>query len=339
MTFPAFYSGARSLTVNLRSLLASNTLQGYSSVPIEAGGLNISIDSTVSQIWLPEVMCDSLAESLGLTYDNSTDLYLVNTTSRGQLMTKGTSFTFAIASGSTGGSLNIEIPWTAFDFSYGAPLYSEYTPYFPMRRAANATQYVLGRAFLQEAYLVVDWERMTFTLGQSAQGTSTSTSTNIVPILPIGFATTPMGAPKITDTSGQSTSKSSKSEAGMYAGVAVGVIAAIVIVCGAFWYIRRNKSRRESNAVSDTAVTEHFPEDKDSKLPQEYFQEAPGSPPPPGYHEMPSPPVKPEFDHTPIHELGGEARHHLMSTPVYELPAAIVGHEIGDSTDVREVSE
>src|ERR1019366_4883174 len=38
--------------------------------------------------------------------------------------------------------------------------------YFPLKRAANDSQTTLGRAFLQEAYLIVDYERSNFSLYQ-----------------------------------------------------------------------------------------------------------------------------------------------------------------------------
>ncbi|CAD6591030.1 MAG: hypothetical protein ASARMPREDX12_004894 [Alectoria sarmentosa] len=38
--------------------------------------------------------------------------------------------------------------------------------YFPLRQAVNESQYTLGRAFLQEAYVIVDYERSNFSVSQ-----------------------------------------------------------------------------------------------------------------------------------------------------------------------------
>ena len=39
--------------------------------------------------------------------------------------------------------------------------------YFPLRRAANDSQYILGRTFLQSAHLIADYDRNIFNLSQA----------------------------------------------------------------------------------------------------------------------------------------------------------------------------
>ena len=41
------------------------------------------------------------------------------------------------------------------------------THYFPLRRANGESQYILGRTFLEEAYVIADYERMNFTVLQA----------------------------------------------------------------------------------------------------------------------------------------------------------------------------
>jgi len=50
-----------------------------------------------------------------------------------------------------GQSINIVLPYAAFDLQANYPIYPKATNYFPIRRASNNTQYVIGRTFLQEA--------------------------------------------------------------------------------------------------------------------------------------------------------------------------------------------
>jgi hypothetical protein len=50
-----------------------------------------------------------------------------------------------------GQSINIVLPYAAFNLQASYPIYSNATNYFPIRRASNDTQYVIGRTFLQEA--------------------------------------------------------------------------------------------------------------------------------------------------------------------------------------------
>jgi hypothetical protein len=62
------------------------------------------------------------------------------------------SITFSL-SNTAGESLDIVLPYAAFDLTASFPALANgrTTNYFPLRRAANDTQYTLGRVFLQEA--------------------------------------------------------------------------------------------------------------------------------------------------------------------------------------------
>lgn len=121
-----------------------------------------------SQIWLPVEACDAFERALGLVYDPTTDLYLVNDTSRERLLQLNPAFTFKLGNAKFGGDfVNINFPYSAFDQRVSSPIYSSPKNYFPLRRAANATQYTLGRAFLQEAYVTVDYETSEFSVSQA----------------------------------------------------------------------------------------------------------------------------------------------------------------------------
>lgn len=56
------------------------------------------------------------------------------------------------------------LPYGAFDLQASHPIYPNATNYFPLRRADNESQYTLGRVLLQEAYIIVDYERGNFSL-------------------------------------------------------------------------------------------------------------------------------------------------------------------------------
>ena len=121
-----------------------------------------------SQIWLPVRACEALERAFGLNYDPATDLYLVNDTVRERLLELNPTLTFKLGNANFGGDfVNINFPYSAFDQQASSPMYSSPKNYFPLRRAANATQYTLGRTFLQEAYLTVDYERLNFSVSQA----------------------------------------------------------------------------------------------------------------------------------------------------------------------------
>ena len=210
------------LSVIVKTIVVSNSLAGTISVPIDSG-LNMTVDSTVSQLWLPKVVCDSLADSLGLEFDSNTELYTVNSSIHASLLQNNPQFTFTITANSTStNSTDIVLPYAAFDLRADLPIYPNSTAYFPIRRAANEIQYVLGRTFLQEAYTVVDWERGNFTLGQAAEE---KRSSDIVPILPVS----------------QSSGGSARLATGAIAGIVCGVVGGIIAVLAVLWFVRRSR--------------------------------------------------------------------------------------------------
>lgn len=116
-------------------------------------GVIAMIDSTVAQIWLPNEACQRFEEVFGLVWDETVDLYLVNDTLHRKLVDEDPSITFTIGSNTKSSDIiNIVMPYGAFDLTADWPLTTNGTSrYFPLRRAANASQIVLGRTFLQEA--------------------------------------------------------------------------------------------------------------------------------------------------------------------------------------------
>ena len=75
-------------------------------------------------------------------------------------------FTLRQAAGTTAsGTVEVALPYDAFDLRASPPYQTinETSKYFPFRRGSNDTQWTLGRTFLQEAYLIVDWERSSST--------------------------------------------------------------------------------------------------------------------------------------------------------------------------------
>ncbi|KAF1985662.1 acid protease, partial [Aulographum hederae CBS 113979] len=154
--------------VGVISIVGMDTLQGYVSFTTSSTFL-AAVDSSIPGLWLPESVCDAFEVAFGLSFDSSTELYLVNDTIHERLTILNPSITFKIANNTdnNGRSTNIVLPYAAFDLQASWPIYETATRYFPIRRAANDSQYTLGRTLLQEAYLIVDFERQNFTLAQA----------------------------------------------------------------------------------------------------------------------------------------------------------------------------
>nr|POE87308.1 candidapepsin-8 [Quercus suber] len=293
------------LSINLQSLVVSNSLTGPIAFPGDTTNLSLTIDSTTSQMWLPRAMCDRMEEVLGLFYDNQTGLYLLNNTMHDQLVSLAPEFTFTVAANATTSTTtNIVLPWGAFDLEIGVPFYNstEVINYFPLRRAEDESQYVLGRVFLQEAYLVVDYERGNFSIGQVVHNVQES----IVPI-------SPMIASHGDSLSG-----------GAIAGIVVGVIAGVAILLIGVWFVWRRKFGKgrgpdiaelagESKTGGElmSADVHELPQDQSAKY-QLMSNEV---------HELPQEQAKYQLMSNEVHELGHEQiTHQLMSTEIHELP-------------------
>ncbi|OAK98119.1 acid protease [Phaeosphaeriaceae sp. SRC1lsM3a] len=250
--FSFTFSGnpSRLLTVGVDSMLAENTLQGTISLTSDVHWS--VVDSTVAQLWLPRAVCDQFQQAFGLTYDPQTDLYLVNDTIHQQLVSKNPSVTIKLINSLAGAAVNytnIRLPYGAFDQQASAPYYPNATNYFPIRRAANDTQYLLGRTLLQEAYLIVDYERANFSLAQA--------------VFP-----DPLPAAKIVTISPNTStnlnqSKSSGLGTGAIVGIAVGAAVLIFGAIFAFFFLRRRRTKKQAyelanNQVSESGSTRHL---------------------------------------------------------------------------------
>jgi hypothetical protein len=291
-----------SLAVHTRSIVLSNTLQGTVSVTHDLLSLPMAIDSSVSQLWLPGVVCDQLEVFLGLTYDTSTELYIVNDTIHERLVRLAPEMAFTLAAdGTSNVTTSIILPYAALDLQAGPPTYNFSTNYFPIRRASKGS--VLGRAFLQEAYLVVDWERSNFTVSQAAK--RANRTRKIVSISP------PI---KATPTSSLNV--------GAIVGIAVGAVVLVVLVVAFVWW--RLRARRSNKPEPQTDVpppTSSWPEDK--KLADIE----------PDHKELPDnnrDSIQSEAMSVPLYELQEEQnRYQLMRDPVrFELPADRVESEL-----------
>lgn len=225
-----------------------NTKTNAYSATLDASGNGQNfiarIDSTLPYLWLPRPVCDHFETIFGLTYDANTDHYVVNDTMRQRNIDNDATVMIKFADTVTSPNAStITLPYAAFDLQASWPIYDNDTNYFPLRRAPNGIN-VLGRTFLQEAYLTVDYERNNFSVAQatfSAQGPASV----IVPIERPTFVTRPL------DKKGLGTGAT----AGI--GAAGGVIALLLILLAFFLWRRSNKKKKaEATRVAKEAEEE-----------------------------------------------------------------------------------
>jgi hypothetical protein len=133
-------------------VIQSITYNGASQDILLSKPTTAFIESTDPNIWLPEAACKAFEQAFGISIDNSTGLYLMNSTQYTQLQAANPQVTFTLSNSLSGGdTVSIVLPFSAFALSTSPPFTSNNTYNFPLRVAANDSQNTLGRAFLQEA--------------------------------------------------------------------------------------------------------------------------------------------------------------------------------------------
>ena len=140
----------RDLVVSLQSISYS----GSTSTTLLSNAIDIFIDSTDPNLWLPGDACDAFEKAFGLTLDSKSGLYLVNDTYHNTLLDSNAQVSFRLSDVRSGGdTVSITLPYAAFDLTAEYPLVDSTSHYFPLKRANSSGQYTLGRTFLQEAYV------------------------------------------------------------------------------------------------------------------------------------------------------------------------------------------
>jgi hypothetical protein len=143
---------AGDITRDLVVYLQSISYSGSTSATLLSDPILTFIDSTDPNLWMPGSVCDAFEKAFGLTMDTESGLYLVNDTHNAELLDSNAQVSFRLSDVATGGAaVTITLPYNAFALTAKAPLVNSSSHYFPLKRAANSTQYTLGRVFLQEA--------------------------------------------------------------------------------------------------------------------------------------------------------------------------------------------
>ncbi|KAJ5008725.1 hypothetical protein K4K57_010026 [Colletotrichum sp. SAR 10_99] len=210
------------------------------------------IDSSTPYLWLPDAICDQFAAAFNLTYNNTFNLYTVTNEHHDNTDDFGHPLTVP-------GVVNITITAAAFAqvlrypfmdeaIKYGDPA----VPYFPLRRASNFTNtLIIGRSFLQEAYLITKYDSGVFSLHQAVFPEDAQTHLNISQIKQPDNSPYP-GPPAQATIHGLSTAQ--------MGGIAAGVVAACIILLVAWYCLRRRKraacaAARAMEEGKDTAST------------------------------------------------------------------------------------
>jgi hypothetical protein len=235
LTFTFAPDNERDLVVGLAGLTA-NTTNKQNIHLLDREDVNLFVDSTVAELWLPLSICKAFEDSFGLKYDSQTGLYLVDDALHQSLMSQNPSVTFSLGQKWRSDlSVQITLPYAAFDLEASAPYrgLKQSNRYFPIRRSNETNQGILGRTFLQEAYLTVDWERQNFSV--SAVDWTFGKSPQLSAIV----------SPQYADKQAPPRKKvplSTSAVIGIAVGVGLGF--ALVAMVGGWWFWRRRHQRK-----------------------------------------------------------------------------------------------
>jgi hypothetical protein len=228
---------SRDLVVSLQSI----TYDTVGSSPLLSSGVYAFINSMVPHLWLPIGVCQAFEQAFNLTWNETAELYLVDDVVHDDLLSQNPTFTFTLGSDSKpGNSVDIRIPYAAFDLNISAPLVPSTSRYFPLKRAQNSSQYTLGRVFLQEAYIIADYDRSNFSVAH-AVFPSPSVAQSLIPILAPGDRD-----PTLPDDLVSGSGSQGKLSPGVIAGIVI-TAAVIAVLSGVLlWLVSVRRRRRQS---------------------------------------------------------------------------------------------
>ncbi|KAL8736661.1 MAG: hypothetical protein Q9166_000027 [cf. Caloplaca sp. 2 TL-2023] len=233
------------LHAQVQSITASGTLVG--DVEVLSNNITATIDSDLPYLYLPDSACKRFEKAFGLFWDASRELYLLNDTTHGKLRTSNPSIVFSFGQSKTG-AVNITLPYQAFDLQVTRPIAENGTNHFPLRCSSNSSQYVLGRAFLQETYLLVDYEMSNFAISQAQFNNQSE-------IVSIDHAIVDHGSnPNLESSSGSGLSPVA------IAGIAIGCSVALILLLSFLFYLwRRTRHRGQGDIRNRASISGPMP--------------------------------------------------------------------------------
>ncbi|UKZ59939.1 uncharacterized protein TrAtP1_001227 [Trichoderma atroviride] len=224
------------------------------------------IDSTTPYLWLPNAVCDQFADAFNLTYNSTFDLYTL-TNEQYNAFGSANSFTFTFSLSSfdnhdnfgsplnVPGLVNITVPMQAFvgllqyPFKHRAIKYGDpAVPYFALRRTQNDSSIVIGRSFLQEAYLITKYDEAVFSIYQAKFPQQPVADANLMPIK----------QPNNSPYPGPPTQAGTKLRTAQLVGIAVGAILLCIFCLVSVCYLcrrRKSETKGDETEVNDSKST------------------------------------------------------------------------------------
>jgi hypothetical protein len=206
------------------------------------------IDTLIPEMWLPENVCQRFEKAFGITWDDKNNMYTLSDEAHQKNLNANPTVTITLGpSINSQETVDIVMPYWSLYQTAVSPRVTNDTLYFPLVRAANDTQYTLGRTFLQSAHISADYDRGKFNVSQALYPDST-VPPNIVSVLPPLELTSNSSTPNSGGAKNDKNNSKSLS-IGAIIGIAVGAVIAIVgaLIAAIVVYRKRQaKKKRES---------------------------------------------------------------------------------------------
>ena len=239
------------------------------------GSIPVLMNAGAPYLSLPNSTCASITRDLPVTYQAKYGLYFWDTTDPRymKIVTSPSflSFTFRASGSSPSTNLTINVPFSLLNLTLDEPLISTPTPYFPCQPPQLGDEFSLGRAFLQAAFIGVNWGMQTqgeWYLAQ-APGPGVASTPSQVPFA--GTVNSPPSndwagtwqdhwtplpnASSMTASSGVATNSpapiSTGLSSGAKAGIGIGVAVVVLVLIGAaLLFIRNRRNNQLQSAES-----------------------------------------------------------------------------------------
>ncbi|PHH49866.1 hypothetical protein CFIMG_006173RA [Ceratocystis fimbriata CBS 114723] len=231
------------------------------------------IDSSTPYLWLPEPVIEDFVSAMNLTYNRTLDAYVITNEQMAALkQDDGFEFTFTLSSYdnnnsfgtplSVDGVVNVTLSGAAFAHVLQYPYKDQAinfgdhdVPYFPIKKARD-DNFILGRTFLQEVYLLTRYDSASFQLHQAAFPSDPIKNRNIQPI------TQPLNSLYPDPDSDQSDEKKGGLSKAALSGIIAGGGSAIAFIgMGIWWFLQRRKGNkaqvREIEAARSLAYNDY----------------------------------------------------------------------------------
>lgn len=103
-----------------------------SIVSILSSPVTAVIDTTLPFVYLPLPGCVAIENAFELAWNADRSLYLINDTTHQGLFSSNPSVRFTLGEPTPGQSINITLPYGAFDLQATSPIFPNGTNYFPL---------------------------------------------------------------------------------------------------------------------------------------------------------------------------------------------------------------